>query len=68
MIGACIALIGQIYNLDGTVGRLLLMWFILLLPVIYVFKLKTLSVLATGLFYGICYYYIFEVFLTSWRD
>ncbi len=67
-IGASIALIGQIYNLDGTVWRLLLMWFILLLPILYLFKLKTLSVLATGLFYGVCYYYVFEVFFTSWKD
>lgn len=68
MIGASITLLGQIYNTDGTVWSLLLIWLIMLLPVLYVFKLKTLSVLATGLFYGVCYYYIFEVFLTSWRD
>lgn len=68
MIGASIALIGQIYNTDGTVWKLLFMWFILVLPVLYVFKLKTLSVLATALFYGVFYYYTFEVFLRDWKN
>jgi uncharacterized membrane protein len=68
MIGANVALIGQIYNTDGTVGWLLLIWLIMLLPVLYVFKVKTLAVLATGLFYWVCYYYLFEVIFTSWRD
>jgi len=57
MIWASIALIWQIYNTDGSVWWLLIMWMILVLPLIYVFKLKTLSVLATMLLYGALFYY-----------
>lgn len=68
LIGASIALIGQIYNLDGTVGSLLRMWFILSLPLVFIFKLKTLAVLSTALFYGTIFYYTTEVYLDSWKD
>jgi len=68
LIWATIALIWQTYNLDGTVGSLLLMWFILSLPLIFVFKLKTLAVLSTALLYGVLFYYTTEVFFSSWRD
>ncbi len=68
LIWATIALIGQTYNLDGTIGWLLLMWFILSLPLVFVFKLKTLAVLSTALFYGVIFYYTTEEFFSSWRD
>lgn len=68
LIWATIALIGQTYNLDGTVGSLLLMWFILSLPLVFVFQLKTLAVLSTALFYWVIFYYTTEEFFISWRD
>lgn len=68
LIGATIALIWQTYNLDGTVGSLLLMWFIVSLPLVFVFKLKTLAVMSTALFYGLIFYYTTEEFFASWRD
>jgi len=68
LIGATIALIWQTYNLDGTVGSLLLMWFILSLPLVFVFKLKTLAVMSTALFYWVIFYYTTEEFFASWRD
>lgn len=68
LIWATIALIWQTYNLDGTVGSLLLMWFMVSLPLVFVFKLKTLAVMSTALFYGVLFYYTSEEFFTSWRD
>lgn len=68
LIGATIALIWQTYNLDGTIGSLLLMWFILSLPLVFVFKLKTLAVMSTALFYGVIFYYTSEEFFSSWSD
>jgi len=68
LIWATIALIGQTYNLDGTVGSLLLMWFILSLPLVFVFKLKTLAVMSTALFYGVLFYYTTEDFFNSWSN
>lgn len=68
LIGATIALIWQTYHLDGTVGSLLLMWFIVSLPLAFVFKLKTLAVMSTALFYGVIFYYTTEEFFASWRD
>jgi len=68
LIWATIALIGQIYNLDGTVWSLLRMWFILSLPLVFIFKLKTLAIMSTFLLYGVTYYYCTEVFFSSWRD
>ena len=63
-----IALIGQIYNLDGTVGSLLLMWLVISLPLVFVFRLKALAVMSTALLYGVVFYYSTEVFFTYWRD
>lgn len=68
LIGATIALIGQIYHLDGTVGSLTLMWFFLSLPLVFVFRFKTLAILSTALFYVTAFYYTTEVFFTSWRE
>lgn len=68
LIWGSIALIGQIYNTDGTVGSLLLLWLILSLPLLYVFRFKTIAVTCTALFYWVVYYYSTEVFFVSWRD
>ena len=68
LIWASIALVWQIYNTDGTVWSLFLLWLLLVLPLTYIFRFKVLAVLATFLFYGVCYYYTFEVFFTSWKD
>jgi hypothetical protein len=68
LIWATIALIWQIYNLDWTVGSLVLMWFILSLPLVFVFKLKTLAVLSTALFYSVIFYYTTEGIFIWWQN
>lgn len=68
LIGGSIALIGQIYNTDGTVGSLLLLWLILALPLLYIFRFKTIAVTCTALFYGVVFYYSTEVFFTSYEE
>jgi len=68
LIWATIALIWQIYNFDWTVGSLLLMWFILSLPLVFVFKLKTLAVLSTALFYSVIFYYTTEGIFIWWQN
>lgn len=68
LLWAAIALIGQIYNLDGTVGSLLLMWFTISLPLVFIFRLKTLAILSTALIYGVIFYYCTEEFFSIWRD
>jgi len=44
-IGACISLIGQIYNIPGDLAPFLLTWIALSLPVIYVMKSSVASLL-----------------------
>ena len=44
-IGACISLIGQIYNIPGALAPFLLTWIVLSLPVIYVMKSSVASLL-----------------------
>lgn len=44
-IGACIALISQIYNIEGSLGAFLLTWAILTLPVVYVMNSSVASLL-----------------------
>lgn len=68
LLWATITLIWQIYNLDGTVWSLTLMWFFLTLPLVFVFRLKTLALLAAVLFYTTSYYYISEVIFARWND
>ncbi len=53
-VGACIALISQIYNIPGDLGAFILTWIILSLPLIYVIKSSVVSLLCLiGItFYG----------------
>jgi len=44
-IGACIALIGQIYNIPGDLSSFLLTWALLTLPIIYVMRSSVASLL-----------------------
>jgi uncharacterized membrane protein len=44
-IGICISLIGQIYNIPGALDSFLLTWALLALPVIYVMRSSTASLL-----------------------
>jgi uncharacterized membrane protein len=52
-IGACIALIGQIYNIPGDLTSFLFTWSLLTLPVIYVMRSSVASLLYLG---GITWY------------
>lgn len=60
LIGATIALIGQIYHLDGSVWGLTQIWLLFVLPLAFLLRMKSLSVLATGLFYVTLWYYTTE--------
>jgi uncharacterized membrane protein len=44
-VGACIALISQIYNIPGDIGAFLLTWVILCVPLIYVMRSSITSLL-----------------------
>ena len=44
-VGACISLIGQIYNIPGALAPFLLTWILLSLPVIYVMRSSVASLL-----------------------
>jgi len=44
-IGACISLLGQIYNIPGDLGSFLLTWMLLCVPLIYVMKSSVASLL-----------------------
>jgi uncharacterized membrane protein len=44
-IGTCISLIGQIYNIPGSVSSFLLYWVLLALPVVYVMRSSVASLL-----------------------
>ena len=44
-VGACISLIGQIYNIPGNLNSFLLIWMLLCLPLIYVMKSSALALL-----------------------
>ena len=44
-IGACISLISQIYNISGSLDSFLLTWAVLTLPIIYVMRSSTASLL-----------------------
>ena len=52
-VGACIALIGQIYNIPGNLSSFLLTWMLLCLPLIYLMKSSIASLLYL---WGITYY------------
>jgi len=44
-VGACIALISQIYNMPGNLSSFLLVWMLLCLPIIYLMKSSAVSML-----------------------
>ena len=52
-VGACIAMIGQVYNIPGNLSSFLLSWMILCLPILYIMNSS-----ATAILYllGITYY------------
>lgn len=52
-MGACIALVGQIYHIPGNLSSFLLMWMLLCLPLIYIMKSATAALLCLM---GITYY------------
>jgi len=58
LIGASISLLGQLYNLDGSVSGLLMWWFILTISITFLFKYKTLSAVTISLFYLTIFYFI----------
>lgn len=55
-VGACIALIGQIYNIPGDADSFLLSWMLLCLPMIYVMQSSVTSLLFVA---GITWYAAF---------
>ena len=59
LVGASLALLGQLYNLDGSVGRLLVWWLILTLPFTFIFKFRVFSVLTAVLLYSSMFYLLF---------
>lgn len=52
-IGACMALVSQIYNIPGSLPDFLLTWALLVLPLVYLVPSSTVSVLYIG---GIAWY------------
>ena len=52
-VGACIGMISQIYHLKGELSSFLLTWMLLILPLIYLMKSSTVSLLYLG---GITWY------------
>ena len=58
LIGASLALLGQLYNLDGSVAGLLLWWFVLSLPLTLLFKSKSLAAISVSLVYASLFYFI----------
>ncbi len=65
LIGASLALLGQLYNLGGSVAGLLLKWIILTLSLTFIFRFKTLSVISISLFYITILNWIFDTFKYS---
>lgn len=54
-IGACIALISQIYHIPGNLGEFVFTWMVLCLPVIYLMNSSVVSILyLTGITYYAC--------------
>lgn len=52
-VGGCIAMVSQIYNLEGELGSFLLTWMLLCLPLIYVMQSSIVSLLYIG---GVTWY------------
>ncbi len=67
LIGASLALLGQLYNLDGSVAGLLMWWTILTIPITFIFKFRTLAILTASLLYLTTFYFVGDNF-KWWRD
>lgn len=67
-VGACIALIGQIYNIPGNLSEYLLTWIILCLPLIYLLKSNALAILhiSFATYYACEYGYAFRANEEPW--
>ncbi len=63
-VGACIALISQIYNIPGELGSYLLTWIVLCLPLIYLLRSHAVTLLIIIL----STYYAVEVGLWNYRS
>ncbi|GAA4275871.1 DUF2157 domain-containing protein [Aquimarina mytili] len=63
-VGACIALISQIYNIPGDLGVYLLTWVALCLPLIYLLRSNAVALLSILL----STYYALEIGLWRFRD
>ena len=59
-IGACMGLISQLYPVDNDFGKFLLIWTILALPVVYLFKSQVVSMLC--LVWGTWYAFQSDIF------
>ena len=60
LIGASLALLGQLYNLDGSATRLLLIWCILSIFPLFLFKFRILAYLSASLFYTTLFCFFVE--------
>ncbi|MCH8518352.1 DUF2157 domain-containing protein [Candidatus Gracilibacteria bacterium] len=68
LIGATIAIISQIYQIDAHIGYLFGVWFLFSIPLIYIFRFLSLATLSTFLMYGAIYSFLVETFFTSWQN
>jgi uncharacterized membrane protein len=60
LIGASLALLGQLYNLSGSITGLLFWWLLLSLPVALVFKYRSLAFISSTLLYTGIFSYIID--------
>ncbi|GEM_PF-4379636 len=65
-IGASIALLGQLYNMDGSVLSLLVWWCILTIPVTFLFRFKSLAFITISLFYLSIFYLLDDNSFFHW--
>ncbi|EZH73805.1 hypothetical protein ATO12_17890 [Aquimarina atlantica] len=63
-VGACMALVSQIYNIPGELGSFLLTWIILCLPLVYLLRSHAVALLTILL----STYYAVEVGLWNYRN
>lgn len=67
-IGACIALISQIYHLSGSMDEFLWLWIILVIPIVYILQSKMASILSwIGItFYGMQIFFDHSTVFPTW--
>ncbi|WNJ17634.1 DUF2157 domain-containing protein [Pontibacter sp. G13] len=67
-VGSSIALVGQIYNLPGSMESYLLTWMLLCIPMVYVMRSSMLSLLCIGgaVYYGCIVGYEFDREQMTW--